>query len=164
VEMICRPQLPDSDRLYYEFTEKQRDVQDGADLRGTWKKTSSQIERPHRDGALRGFGSLLHVAGCFPSKRSRSSTAPQYCRAASRSLVSAGASAACCSSLRQSRSSWQKTLTKHLAPQRLTFREVECRRSKPEALMLAGGPGKVVHFAELPTNSYFLCRKFGYHG
>ena len=49
--MICRPQLPDSYRLYYEFTEKRRDVQDGADLRGTWKKTSSQIECPHRDGA-----------------------------------------------------------------------------------------------------------------
>jgi hypothetical protein len=47
--MVCRPQLPDSHRLYHEFAEKRGDMQNGADLWGTWEKASSQIECPHRD-------------------------------------------------------------------------------------------------------------------
>jgi hypothetical protein len=51
MKMICRPQLPDSYRLYHKFAEKRRDVQHGAGLRGVSEKASSKIECPHRNRA-----------------------------------------------------------------------------------------------------------------
>lgn len=47
MKTILGPQLPDSHRLYHKFAEKRRDVQNGALLRSTWHKASSEIERPH---------------------------------------------------------------------------------------------------------------------
>jgi hypothetical protein len=103
-------------------------------------------------GTLRGFGSLLHAAGRFPSKRSRGSTAPQYCRTASRSLVHAGASAVRVSGCDSHCLRGRKTLTKHLALQRLTFRKAKCKRGAL-AFGLGEGHGRECSF------SYFKALK-----
>jgi hypothetical protein len=49
MKMICRPQLPDSYRLYDKFPEKRRDMQHGAGLGGMWEEASPQIECSHRN-------------------------------------------------------------------------------------------------------------------